>query len=125
MKTETILQVGDNSGARQVMFIRQLIPNSMFCKIVTRPGDTILVTIKKVLPNNLFKLKKGMLYKAVIILLNKNVKRAFGFIRFFANVVVLLSKKGQPFATRILYPILYEVRLKKHIKIVSLCINVF
>lgn len=125
MNIGSIFVLKDNSGAKKAVFLRQLIPYSMYDKQDIRAGNLVLVTIRKVIANNIFKVKKGTLYKAIVVLLNKNIRRNFGFIRFLINAVVLLSKKGLPFATRIFIPILREVRLKKHMRIVILCVNVF
>ena len=125
MNVGSVFYIKDNSGAKKSMLIRQILPYSMHEKPKIHAGNLVLVSIKKVVANNIFKVKKGTLYRAIVVLLNRNIRRNFGFIKFLINAVVLLSKKGLPFATRIFIPVLREVRIKKHMRIIILCINVF
>ena len=73
---------------------------------------------------NLFevtKVKKGDVYKAVIVRTSKDFKRADGTaIRFDKNAAVLLDKQEEPIATRIFGPVTRELRNKKFMKIISL-----
>ena len=57
----TVLKVADNSGVK--MMCMQLLKG----KKVVRLGDTILVSVKEVMPNA--KVKKGEIVKAVGLLL--------------------------------------------------------
>ena len=67
------------------------------------------------------KVKKGDVYKAVIVRTSKDFKRSDGSaIRFDKNAAVLLDKQEEPIATRIFGPVTRELRSKKFMKIISL-----
>ena len=81
-------------------------------------GDEF-VSIKDALPRA--KVKKGDVYKAVIVRTSKDFKRPDGSaIRFDKNAAVLLDKQEEPIATRIFGPVTRELRSKKFMKIISL-----
>jgi len=110
------LKIADNSGGR----IGQCI--KVFKGISGTsggPGDLILVSIKSIRPGK--KVKKGEMYKAVIIRLKKKIRRSEGsFIKYDENCIVLLSGKNNPVGTRVFGPILTELRRKGYMKVVSL-----
>ena len=67
------------------------------------------------------KVKKGDVYKAVVVRTSKDFKRPDGTaIRFDKNAAVLLDKQEEPIATRIFGPVTRELRSKKFMKIISL-----
>ena len=71
--------------------------------------------------NNKIKLKKGEVFKAVIVRTTKEFSRNDGStIRFDRNAAVLLDKQEEPIATRIFGPVTRELRTKKFMKIISL-----
>jgi len=115
--TGSKLRVSDNSGVKLVKCLKVLgrRPRS-FGKI----GDILVVNIQKI---KIFsKIKKKDIYKAVIIRLKKKKKRKDGsFISFGKNSVVLLNAKGAPVGTRIFGPVSKELRIKKFLKLASLC----
>ena len=77
------------------------------------------MSIKDALPRA--KVKKGDVYKAVIVRTSKDFKRPDGSaIRFDKNAAVLLDKQEEPIATRIFGPVTRELRSKKFMKIISL-----
>ena len=116
IQAESNLQVADNSGARLISCIK-VIGGSK--RRYARIGDIIVVSVKDALPRA--KVKKGDVYKAVIVRTSKDFKRPDGTaIRFDKNAAVLLDKQEEPIATRIFGPVTRELRSKKFMKIISL-----
>ena len=115
--TGSILQVCDNSGVKLVKCLKILGRKP---KSAGNIGDIIVVNVQKI---KIFsKIKKKEIYKAVIVRLKKKIKRIDGsYINFTKNSVVLLNNKGFPIGTRIFGPVSKELRIKKHLKLVSLC----
>ena len=116
IQMQSKLFVADNSGARKIQCIKVLGGSKRrFASI----GDIIVVSIKDALPRA--KVKKGDVYKAVIVRTSKDFKRPDGTaIRFDKNAAVLLDKQEEPIATRIFGPVTRELRNKKFMKIISL-----
>tara|TARA_B100000965_G_C19364042_1_gene657280 strand:+ start:289 stop:648 length:360 start_codon:yes stop_codon:yes gene_type:complete len=110
------LFVADNSGARKIQCIKVLGGSKRrFASI----GDVIVVSIKDAIPRG--KVKKGEVFKAVIVRTKKDFARSDGtVIRFDKNAAVLLDKQEEPIATRIFGPVTRELRTKKFMKIISL-----
>ena len=110
------LFVADNSGAKKIQCIKVLGGSKRrFASI----GDIIVVSIKDAIPRA--KVKKGEVFKAVIVRTSKEFKRNDGStIRFDKNAAVLLDKQEEPVATRIFGPVTRELRTKKFMKIISL-----
>tara|TARA_B100000686_G_C16792190_1_gene979515 strand:+ start:3485 stop:3844 length:360 start_codon:yes stop_codon:yes gene_type:complete len=110
------LFVADNSGARKIQCIKVLGGSKRrFASI----GDIIVVSIKDAIPRG--KVKKGDVYKAVVVRTKKDFIRPDGtIIRFDRNAAVLLDKQEEPIATRIFGPVTRELRTKKFMKIISL-----
>ena len=116
IQTESNLFVADNSGARKIQCIKVLGGSKRrFASI----GDIIVVSIKDAIPRG--KVKKGEVFKAVVVRTKKDFNRADGTsIRFDKNAAVLLDKQEEPIATRIFGPVTRELRTKKFMKIISL-----
>ena len=116
IQMQSKLFVADNSGARKIQCIKVLGGSKRrFASI----GDIIVVSVKDALPRA--KVKKGDVYKAVIVRTSKDFKRPDGSaIRFDKNAAVLLDKQEEPIATRIFGPVTRELRNKKFMKIISL-----
>ena len=116
IQMQTNLDVADNSGARRVQCIKVLGGSKRrFASI----GDIIVVSIKDAIPRA--KVKKGEVFKAVIVRTSKEFTRNDGStIRFDKNAAVLLDKQEEPIATRIFGPVTRELRTKKFMKIISL-----
>ena len=116
IQMQSNLFVADNSGARKIQYIKVLGGSKRrFASI----GDIIVVSIKDALPRA--KVKKGDVYKAVVVRTSKDFKRPDGTaIRFDKNAAVLLDKQEEPIATRIFGPVTRELRSKKFMKIISL-----
>ena len=105
IQQQTLLKVSDNSGAKIAKCIKVF---GGFKRKTAKIGDTILVSIKELrenLPSN-SKIKKGQIYKAIIIRTKKVMsKRNNTFIFFDNNSVILVDKKNNPIATRIIGPV--------------------
>ena len=116
IQMQTNLDVADNSGARKIQCIKVLGGSKRrFASI----GDIIVVSIKDAIPRA--KVKKGDVFKAVIVRTSKEFGRSDGTtIRFDKNAAVLLDKQEEPIATRIFGPVTRELRTKKFMKIISL-----
>ncbi len=116
IQMQSNLSVADNSGARRIQCIKVLGGSKRrFASI----GDIIVVSIKDAIPKA--KVKKGDVYKAVIVRTSKDFQRVDGTaIRFDKNAAVLLDKQEEPIATRIFGPVTRELRSKKFMKIISL-----
>ena len=116
IQVQSMLDVADNSGARKVQCIKVLGGSKRrFASI----GDIIVVSIKDAIPRG--KVKKGEVFKAVIVRTKKDFVRKDGTtIRFDKNAAVLLDKQEEPIATRIFGPVTRELRTKKFMKIISL-----
>ena len=116
IQMQSHLFVADNSGARKIQCIKVLGGSKRrFASI----GDIIIVSIKDAIPRA--KVKKGEIFKAVVVRTKKDFGRADGTtIRFDKNAAVLLYKQEEPIATRIFGPVTRELRTKKFMKIISL-----
>ena len=116
IQMQSKLFVADNSGARKIQCIKVLGGSKRKSASI---GDIIVVSIKDAIPRA--KVKKGDVYKAVIVRTSKDFKRRDGSaIRFDKNAAVLLDKQEEPIATRIFGPVTRELRSKKFMKIISL-----
>ena len=117
IQMETVLQSGDNSGAKVLKCFKVLGGSK---KRFAGVGDVVVVSIKEAIPNS--KVKKGSVHKAVIVRTKKEILRADGTtIRFDENAAVLVKgKDSEPVGTRIFGPVAREVRNKGYMRIASL-----
>ncbi len=116
IQMQTILDVGDNSGAKKVMCIKVLGGSK---RKYASLGDVIVVSIREAIPQA--KVKKGEVARAVIVRTAREVKRPDGsYIRFDGNSAVLINKDNEPVGTRIFGPVARELRARKFMKIISL-----
>ncbi|MCP4156031.1 MAG: 50S ribosomal protein L14 [bacterium] len=116
IQMQTRLKVADNSGAKEVMFIRAL--GGGIGKIA-HVGDIFTGTVKVAEPNS--KIKKGTVVKAVVVRTKQESRRKDGsYIRFSDNAAVIIDAAGEPVGTRVFGPVARELREKKFMKIVSL-----
>ena len=116
IQMQSILEVADNSGARKVQCIKVLGGSK---RKVAGVGDVIVVSVKEAIPRG--KVKKGDVHRAVIVRTSKDIQRPDGSaIRFDRNAAVLINKQLEPIGTRILGPVVRELRAKRFMKIVSL-----
>ena len=116
IQMQSNLFVADNSGAKKIQCIKVLGGSKRrFASI----GDIIVCSVKDAIPRA--KVKKGEVFKAVIVRTSKEFTRNDGStIRFDKNAAVLLDKQEEPIATRIFGPVTRELRTKKFMKIISL-----
>ncbi len=116
IRTQTNLDVADNSGARRVECIKVLGGTRRKTATV---GDIIVVAIKEAIPRG--RVKKGEVSRAVVVRTAKEIHRSDGTsIRFDRNAAVLVNAQGEPVGTRIFGPVTRELRAKQQMKIVSL-----
>ena len=116
IQQQTILNVGDNTGAKKVMCIRVL--GGSYRKYANI-GDVIVASVKKAAPGGM--VKKGDVVKAVVVRSAKGVRRADGsYIRFDENAAVIIKDDKSPRGTRIFGPVARELREKDFMKIISL-----
>lgn len=111
----TSIQVIDNSGARIVECIK-VLGNG---RSLAFAGSVIVVAVKRVNPRK--RIKKGEIYKAVLVGTSKSSLRKNGFhVCFDNNYAVIVNNKSVPIGTRVLGPVMMNVRLFGFIKIVSM-----
>ena len=116
IQMQTNLEVADNSGARRVQCIKVLGGSA---RKIAGVGDIVVVSVKEAIPRG--KVKKGDVYRAVIVRTAKEIRRNDGTaIRFDKNAAVLLNKQNEPIGTRIFGPVTRELRSRNFMKIVSL-----
>ena len=116
IQVQSNIGVADNSGARKVQCIKVLGGSK---KRFARIGDIVVVSIRDAIPKG--KVKKGDVYRALIVRTKKDYSRKDGStIRFDKNAVVILDKQDEPIGTRIFGPVTRELRSKKFMKIISL-----
>lgn len=116
IQQESIVDVADNSGAKKVMCIKVLGGSK---KNIASVGDVVVAVVKDALPNA--RVKKGQIFKAVLVRVKSNYLRDDGsYITFDKNAVVLIDNKGEPIGTRVFGPVMRELRQFKMTKILSL-----
>ena len=116
IQQQTILNVGDNTGAKEIMCIRVL--GGSYRKYANI-GDIIVAAVKSAAPGGV--VKKGDVVKAVVVRSKKGLRRPDGsYIRFDENAAVVIKDDKTPRGTRIFGPVARELREKQFMKIVSL-----
>ncbi|CEP68035.1 Ribosomal protein L14, bacterial-type [Moorella glycerini] len=116
IQQQTILKVGDNTGARKLMCIRVLGGSKRRYASV---GDVIIASVKEATPGGV--VKKGDVVRAVVVRTTKALKREDGsYIRFNENAAVIINEQNNPRGTRIFGPVARELRDKDFMKIISL-----
>ena len=120
IQQQSLLKVADNTGAREVLVIRNLGGSTRKSSNI---GDIVVCTVKKAIPNGT--LKKGKVVKAVIVRSVEGVRRDDGsYIKFDDNACVIIRDDKTPVGTRVLGPVARELREKDFMKIVSLASEV-
>jgi len=114
----SFLKISDNSGGKKALCIKILQNKKKFCNI----GKEILVSIKSVRSQETSKIKKGGIYKAIIIRTNsKKEFNCFSYINFFENSIIVLNKQNnKPIGTRIFGPLIKNFKYSKYLKLISL-----
>ena len=116
IQNESRLKVADNTGAKEVLVIRNLGgSNRKFSNI----GDIVVATVMQATPGGT--VKKGEVVKAVIVRSKYGVSRPIGsYIKFVDNACVIIKDDKSPKGTRIFGPVARELRDADVMKIVSL-----
>ena len=116
IQQETMLQVGDNTGAKKVLCVKVLGGSTRRYASV---GDIIVASVKEASPGGV--VKKGDLVKAVVVRTKKEIRRADGsYIAFSENAAVIIDDNNNPKGTRIFGPVARELRDRDFMKIISL-----
>jgi large subunit ribosomal protein L14 len=116
IQQETILQVGDNTGAKKVLCIKVLGGAGRKYASV---GDVIIASVKEASPGGV--VKKGDVVKAVVVRTKKEIRRSDGtYIGFSENAAVIIDDNNNPKGSRIFGPVARELREKNFMKIISL-----
>lgn len=115
--TSTVFRCIDNSGALLVKCIR-ILGKSPRCKGF--PGDIAIISIKTCRAHR--KVKAGEMHRAVLIRVGYRLTRRGNIIfQCTSNGAVILNHRELPLGSRVLEPVLREVRKFKHYKLLSLC----
>jgi large subunit ribosomal protein L14 len=116
IQPESRLLVADNTGAKELLVIRNIGGSKVKFSNV---GNIVICTVKKAQPNS--GVKKGQVVKAVIVRTKFGVKRKTGeYVRFDDNAAVIINDKKEPKGTRIFGPVARELRESGYNKILSL-----
>ena len=112
----TVLDVADNSGAKNVRCIGVIGKSGKKIAII---GDIISCNVRESVPASA--VKKGEVVKAVVVRTRTPIRRKDGsYLRFDHNAVVIIDAQKNPRGTRIFGPVARELREKNFTKIVSL-----
>jgi len=116
IQQQSRLNVGDNTGAKEIMCIR-VLGGSL--RRYANIGDIIVASVKSATPGG--QVKKGDVVKAVVVRTKKGLRRPDGsYIRFDENAAVIIKEDKTPRGTRIFGPVARELREKDFMKIISL-----
>lgn len=118
IQLRTVLQVADNSGARQLRVI-QVHGGSR--RRFGHVGDIVTASVIAADPKGT--VKKGEKVKAVIVRTHKEFGRVSGeYIRFDDNAAVIIESRDNPnpVGTRVFGPVAREVKDRGYAKIASL-----
>lgn len=124
IQPHTVLDVADNSGAKQARCIKVLGGSK---RRYAGLGDVIVVSIVKSLPGSQFSDKKSQnrVARGVIVRCAQPTRRSDGsYVRFDKNAIVLVDPDGNPRGTRIFGAVARELREKRFMRIVSLASEV-
>lgn len=121
IQPKTVLNVSDNSGAKSAICIKVL---GGYKKRYANAGDFVIVSINSLKHNKsrfISKVRKGDVFKAVVLRTKNNHILSDGStISFSNNCVSLVTKQGSPLGTRIFGPVLKGFRKKKLSKLLSI-----
>ena len=114
----TNLFVADNYGARNVQCIKVLHKPK---QQMGYTGATLVVSVQSLVRKQKSKVKKGHMYRAIVCETKRMKPRADGsLLRCSRNTVILLSLQNNPIGSRIQGLTPYELRVKNHMKLLSL-----
>ncbi len=121
LQKESIVNVTDNSGAKQFRVIG--IPGHSK-KRFAGVGEIVMGAVHGANPAGTVANKQKV--KGLIVRARKETRRADGsYVRFDDNAVVLIDKDGNPLGTRVFGPVAREVRDGGYTKITSLATEVW
>lgn len=117
VQLRTMVNVADNTGAKQLQCIRVL---HGYRKRYARLAEIFTAVVKKADPHGL--VKKSEVVTAVLVRSRKETRRPDGtYIRFDENAAVIIDKASrEPKGTRLFGPVARELREAGFIKIISL-----
>lgn len=124
IQMQTVLDVADNSGAKQVRCIKVLGGTK---RRFAGLGDIIVASVIKAIPGSPFTDKKtnSRVVRGVIVRCKKATRRPDGsYVRFDRNAIVLLDAEMNPRGTRIFGAVARELRERRFMKIISLASEV-
>jgi large subunit ribosomal protein L14 len=116
----SFLNIIDNSGAKTAQCLK--IINSGYKQRYAGIGDVLLVSVKSINLSKTSKVKKGNLYKAVLIK-TKNFlldDSFFNYRKFYDNSIVLINNKNKLLGTRIFSQIPKMFKKTRFLKLISL-----
>lgn len=122
IQVRSLLQVADNSGAKQIRVIQVHGGSKRRFGYV---GNIVTASVVKADPNGT--VKKGEKVKAVVVRTRKEFKRAGGeFVRFGDNAAVVITamENLDPVGTRVFGPVAREVKNNGFTKIANLAAEV-
>jgi len=126
IQQQTMLDIADNTGAKQAMCIKVLRGSSSkgkFKRKVAGIGDVVICAVKKTIGSG--EVKNGEIIRAVIVRTRQPTQRPDGsYVRFDRNAAVVIDKENNPRGTRIFGAVARELRDKNFMKIVSLASEV-
>jgi len=123
IQQQTILKVADNSGAKIVKCIKVL---GGFKRRFAKTSNVIVVSIKELRNKSkkTSKVKKGDVYKALIVKTKAKQFNKDGSLIFFdSNAVSLINSQGKPVGSRILVPISKKLKKGKYSKFASISLG--
>ena len=121
LQKESIVNVTDNSGAKQLRIIG--IPGHSKQKFA-RVGEIVTGAVHGAQPGGTVANKHKV--KGLIVRARKEKRRSDGsYVRFDDNAVVIVDKDGNPLGTRVFGPVAREVRDRGYTKITSLATEVW
>lgn len=114
IQKQTIVKIIDNSGAKLGKCIK-IIGDKDTATI----GDIIIVTILQ-LRSTTSKIKKGNVYKAIVINTKRTYTKRKGIVQAYSeNTIALMNKQKNPIATRIIGPVPLKIK-KTHFQFASI-----
>ena len=126
IQQQTMLEIADNTGAKQAMCIKVLRGSSSkgkFKRKIANVGEVIICAVKKV--QGVGEIKNGEIIRCVVVRTKQPTLRPDGsYVRFDRNAAVVIDKENNPRGTRIFGAVARELREKNFMKIVSLASEV-
>lgn len=116
---ESVVKVVDNSGGLRLKCIRVLD-----YRTAAVPGILILASAKQVKPHK--KVRKGAMYKCVVVQTRRGVGRLTGsYVKSDRNAVVILRRRENlPIANRLYSWVFWEVRDVGYLRVATLARDV-